>query len=87
MSSADASLFGLGTQMFSEVAAGVLLGVGIDYMLGTKGRWVAVGAICGVVVAMFTLVRQYRPLDASRTSTSSRPASTHARTPAATRRA
>ena len=40
MSSADASLFGLGTQMFSEVAAGVLLGVGIDYMLGTKGRWV-----------------------------------------------
>jgi F0F1-type ATP synthase assembly protein I len=54
---ADASLLGLGTQMMSEVAAGVLLGLGADYLLDTKNRWVVVGSITGVVVAMWTLVR------------------------------
>jgi predicted metal-binding membrane protein len=54
---ADASLLGLGTQMMSEVAAGVLLGLGADYLLDTKNRWVVVGSIAGVVVAMWTLVR------------------------------
>jgi F0F1-type ATP synthase assembly protein I len=57
LQSADASLIGLGTQMVSEVAAGVLLGLGADYMLGTKNRWVVVGSIAGIVVAMWTVVR------------------------------
>jgi len=54
---ADASLIGLGTQMVSEVVAGVLIGIGVDYMLDTKGRWVVVGSIGGVIVAMWTIVR------------------------------
>ncbi len=53
----DASLLGLGTQMMSEVAAGVLLGLGADYLLGTQNRWVVVGSIGGVVVSMWTLIR------------------------------
>lgn len=57
LTATDASLLGLGTQMFSEVAAGVLLGLGVDYMLGTQGRWLVVGSIAGIVVAMFSLIR------------------------------
>jgi F0F1-type ATP synthase assembly protein I len=53
----DASLLGLGTQMLSEVAAGILIGLGLDYMLGTEKRWLVVGAIVGVVVAMWTVIR------------------------------
>lgn len=55
--SADASLLGLGTQMLSEVAAGVLLGIAGDYFLGTKGRWVVVGSIMGIGVAMWSVIR------------------------------
>ena len=43
--------------MVSEVVAGVLIGIGVDYMLDTKGRWVVVGSIGGVIVAMWTIVR------------------------------
>lgn len=57
LQSVDASLIGLGTQMLSEVAAGVLLGIAADYMLGTKNRWVVVGSITGVIVAMWTVIR------------------------------
>ncbi len=53
----DASLLGLGTQMLSEVVAGILLGLGADYMLGTHNRWIVVGSIGGVVVAMWTVIR------------------------------
>lgn len=53
----DASLLGLGTQMLSEVAAGILLGLGVDYMLGTEKRWLVVGSIVGVIVAMWTVIR------------------------------
>ena len=56
-STVDASLLGLGTQMMSEVIAGVLLGYGIDYILGTRNRWIVVGSIAGVVVAMATVLR------------------------------
>jgi F0F1-type ATP synthase assembly protein I len=56
-SSVDASMLGLGSQMMSEVVAGVLLGLGLDYMLGTRNRWVVVGSIAGVAVAMVTVVR------------------------------
>ena len=54
---ADASLFGLGTQILSEVLAGVALGWGADALLGTERRWIVVGSITGVVVAMVTLTR------------------------------
>jgi F0F1-type ATP synthase assembly protein I len=43
--------------MFSEVAAGVLLGYGLDYMLGTKNRWIVVGSLAGVAVAMVSVIR------------------------------
>ena len=54
---ADASLLGLGTQILSEVLAGVALGWGADALLGTERRWIVVGSITGVVVAMVTLTR------------------------------
>ena len=50
-------MLGLGSQMFSEVAAGVLLGYGLDYMLGTKNRWIVVGSLAGVAVAMVSVIR------------------------------
>lgn len=50
-------MLGLGSQMLSEVVAGVLLGYGLDYVLGTTKRWVVVGAIAGVAVAMVTVFR------------------------------
>ena len=50
-------MLGLGSQMMSEVVAGVLLGYGVDYLLGTKNRWIVVGAIVGVVVAMVTVIK------------------------------
>ena len=53
----EASLLGLGTQMLSEVAAGILLGLAADYMLGTHNRWIVVGSIVGVAVAMWTVIR------------------------------
>jgi F0F1-type ATP synthase assembly protein I len=56
-SSVDASMLGLGSQMFSEVAAGVLLGFGLDYMLGTHNRWIVVGSLAGVAVAMVSVIR------------------------------
>ncbi|MEY2716861.1 MAG: putative F0F1-ATPase subunit Ca2+/Mg2+ transporter [Planctomycetota bacterium] len=66
LQSVDASLIGLGTQMLSEVAAGVLLGLAADYLLGTKNRWVVVGSITGVVVAMWTVIRVAMRLQAPR---------------------
>jgi len=48
---------GLGVQVGSEVAAGVLLGLGADHLAGTKNRWVVVGALAGVAVAMWTMIR------------------------------
>lgn len=44
-------------QVASEVAAGVLLGIGADHLLGTERRWVVVGSLVGVAVAMWTLLR------------------------------
>ena len=73
LQSVDASLIGLGTQMLSEVAAGVLLGLAADYMLGTKNRWVVVGSIMGVVVAMWTVVRVAMRLQAPRRPAPGRP--------------
>lgn len=48
--------------MLSEVVAGVLLGLGLDHVLGTRNRWVVVGSIVGVAVAMATVIRlAFRP--------------------------
>lgn len=52
--------------MISEVAAGVLLGIAADYMMGTKNRWVVVGSITGVIVAMWTVVRVAMRLQTTR---------------------
>lgn len=57
LSGTDASLIGLGAQVASEVAAGVLLGLGADHLLGTERRWLIVGSLVGVAVAMWTLIR------------------------------
>ncbi|MSR42352.1 MAG: AtpZ/AtpI family protein [Phycisphaerales bacterium] len=54
---ADASLFSLGTQIMSEVIAGAALGWGADALFGTNRRWIVVGAIVGVIVAMLTIAR------------------------------
>jgi hypothetical protein len=35
----------------------VLLGYGLDYLLGTKNRWIVVGSIAGIAVAMVTVFR------------------------------
>jgi F0F1-type ATP synthase assembly protein I len=56
-SSVDASLLGIGSQMLSEVAAGVLLGYGLDYLLGTRNRWIVVGSLAGIAVAMVSVFR------------------------------
>jgi len=53
----NAALIGLGVQAGSEFAAAVLLGLGADYLLGTKNRWVVVGAVVGVLVAMWSMIR------------------------------
>jgi F0F1-type ATP synthase assembly protein I len=73
LQSVDASLIGLGTQMLSEVAAGVLLGLAADYMLGTKNRWVVVGSIAGVIVSMWTVIRVAMRLQTTRREPPKRP--------------
>jgi F0F1-type ATP synthase assembly protein I len=68
-------MLGLGSQMLSEVVAGVLLGYGIDYMLGTRNRWIVVGSIAGVVVAMVTVFRiALRPQTPRRQAPGQKPA-------------
>ncbi|MFM7134718.1 MAG: AtpZ/AtpI family protein [Planctomycetota bacterium] len=67
LSGTDASLVGLGMQVASEVAAGVLLGLGADHLLGTERRWLIVGSLVGVLVAMWTLIRTAMRLSRSST--------------------
>lgn len=43
--------------MLSEVVAGVLIGYGLDYLLGTKNVWIVVGSLAGIAVAMFSVIR------------------------------
>jgi F0F1-type ATP synthase assembly protein I len=69
-SSVDASMLGLGSQMLSEVIAGVLIGYGLDYLLGTKNTWIVVGSLAGVTVAMVSVIRvAMRPQSPRRPST------------------
>ncbi len=58
--------------MLSEVGAGVLLGLGADYMLETKGRWVTVGALTGVAVAMYSIFRMAMKLSPRKANVSDR---------------
>lgn len=47
---------GLGMEVASEVAAGVLLGWGYDKWRGTAPTGLLVGSIAGIVVGLWTLV-------------------------------
>lgn len=48
---------GLGFTVASEVAAGTLLGYLIDHLAGTAPVWTTVGAVLGILVAMWGLIR------------------------------
>lgn len=48
---------GLGFTVASEVAAGTLLGYLIDHLAGTAPLWTTVGAVLGILVAMWGLIR------------------------------
>jgi len=48
---------GIGFEVASEVAAGALIGWGVDSIAGTGRRWTLIGAIAGIVVGLFSLIR------------------------------
>lgn len=51
-------MFGAGLTVASEVMAGAVLGWGVDWLMGNPPKWgVLVGAVLGIVVAMYTLIR------------------------------
>lgn len=50
-------LTGLAFMMSSEVAAGALIGWGIDHWQGTGTRWLTIGGIIGIVVGMTSFIR------------------------------
>jgi F0F1-type ATP synthase assembly protein I len=50
-------MLGLGWQMTAEVIAGAALGWGVDHFFGTAPKGVTAGALAGVAVAIFSLVR------------------------------
>lgn len=60
-------MLGLGWQMSTEVIAGAALGWGVDHFFGTGPKGVMVGALVGVAVAIYSLVRGglrlYRSVD------------------------
>ena len=49
-------LAGLGLELVSEVAAGLLIGYAVDWYLGTT-RWTAVGGIAGIAVGLAQFIR------------------------------
>jgi F0F1-type ATP synthase assembly protein I len=51
-------LAGMGFTLASEIAAGALIGWLVDSLAGTRSRWIVVGTIAGVVVGLFTFIRQ-----------------------------
>lgn len=48
---------GIGFEVASEVVAGLLVGYGIDHWAGTGQRWTIIGAIVGICVGLFSLIR------------------------------
>ncbi len=48
---------GLGMEVSSQVAAGALLGWGFDIWQGTSPKGLLTGAIIGIVVAMWSLIK------------------------------
>ena len=60
-------MLGLGWQMSTEVIAGAALGWGVDHFFGTGPKGVMIGALVGVVVAIYSLVhgglRLYKSVD------------------------
>ncbi len=49
---------GIGFEVSSEVAAGALIGWGIDYWLGSQPNGLLTGSIIGIAVAMWTLIHR-----------------------------
>jgi len=47
----------IGFQVAAEVAAGVLIGLGIDYLAGTGRLWTIIGGVAGIAVGMLSLIR------------------------------
>ena len=50
-------MLGLGWQMTAEVIAGAALGWGVDHLFKTGPKGVTIGALVGVAVATYSLVR------------------------------
>ncbi|UCD73969.1 MAG: AtpZ/AtpI family protein [Phycisphaerales bacterium] len=48
---------GMGVELVSHIAAGVLLGLLVDRWTGMKPTWLVVGAIAGLVVGMTNFIR------------------------------
>ena len=51
-------LAGLGGTMASEIAAGTLIGWGLDRLFGTRPTLLIIGSILGVVVGLVTFTRK-----------------------------
>ncbi len=50
-------LMGMGWTLVTEVAAGLLLGWGVDWIFGYDKVFLIVGAIVGLLVGMFSFIR------------------------------
>lgn len=48
---------GVATTFASEVAGGLILGWGVDWLLGVKMRWIVVGGIVGLIVGLVNFIR------------------------------
>jgi ATP synthase protein I len=51
-------LSGMGFELFSEIIAGVLVGLGLDWLFGTSPVFLIIGSIAGVTVGMVSFIRQ-----------------------------
>ena len=48
----------MGFELFSEILAGVLIGLGLDWLFGTSPVFLIIGSIAGVTVGMISFIRQ-----------------------------
>jgi F0F1-type ATP synthase assembly protein I len=48
---------GLAFTTATEAVAGVLIGVGIDYLAGTRPRWTLIGGIAGIAVGLLSFIK------------------------------
>jgi len=52
------AISGMGFEMASEVAAGALIGFGLDHLFGTRPGCTIAGAILGILVGMSRFIRE-----------------------------